>query len=429
MIAGFFRLFFKDIFYNILIKIYYNVFRIKKNDLTKKAINEMTRNQSVYFFISVLTIGAVAINLINLNQIKAAENNISKTVLTHIILPEFDTVTPEILIEETAIPNNVLLAKKAEKSYQPDLLNKEPLVGPGENTNQNNLPIFNDENNLVFKPLINVGSNNDFENGNNATSSQRLSTIDYVVKAGDTVSGIANYFNLTVNTILWANNLTAYSLIQPGAKLTILPASGILYNVKSGDTVSGIANRYSVDADKILSANNLESGLKINQKIIIPGARPISTYVAKAAVSSTSNNSGLSVIRDLIQSPVSKTSGSGMAWPTVGHYITQYYSWRHTGVDIANKIGTPIYAADNGIVLVAQGGWNGGYGNTVLLDNGGNIRTRYGHASKLLVKPGEKVVKGQIIALMGSTGRSTGPHLHFEVLIKGARTNPLNYVR
>jgi murein DD-endopeptidase MepM/ murein hydrolase activator NlpD len=101
---------------------------------------------------------------------------------------------------------------------------------------------------------------------------------------------------------------------------------------------------------------------------------------------------------------------------------------RHNGIDIANKVGTPIYAADNGKVELSASGWNGGYGNTILI-NHGKLKTRYGHLSRLYVKAGQTVEKGQVIGEMGSTGRSTGPHLHFEVLSGSVRYNPLNYVR
>ena len=116
-----------------------------------------------------------------------------------------------------------------------------------------------------------------------------------------------------------------------------------------------------------------------------------------------------------------------MAWPTVGARITQYFSWRHVGVDIANKTGTPLYAADAGVVEFA--GWATGYGNSIVINHGGGKKTRYGHASKLFVKVGDEVEKGENIAAMGSTGWSTGPHLHFEVMINGAKYNPLNYIR
>jgi len=168
--------------------------------------------------------------------------------------------------------------------------------------------------------------------------------------------------------------------------------------------------------------------LKIGQKLLIPGGVKLTTQTAS---SRNRNVSGLSVIRNLVTPSNSKAAPSSakMVWPTVGHRITQYFSWRHNGVDIGNKVGTPLYAADDGVVVTSTGGWNGGYGNTIVIDHGGGVKTRYGHASKLLVKAGESVERGQLIALMGSTGRSTGSHLHFEVIIKGSRYNPLNYIK
>ncbi len=116
-----------------------------------------------------------------------------------------------------------------------------------------------------------------------------------------------------------------------------------------------------------------------------------------------------------------------MVWPTVGHTVTQYYSWRHTALDIANKVGTPIYASGEGVVEVAS--WNaGGYGYQIVINHGGGRETRYAHLSAFAVKVGDRVTKGQNIGSMGSTGNSTGPHVHFEVIVNGKRANPLSYV-
>jgi len=116
-----------------------------------------------------------------------------------------------------------------------------------------------------------------------------------------------------------------------------------------------------------------------------------------------------------------------MIWPTQGYRITQYYSWRHFAVDIANKRGTPIYATDTGVIQYV--GWSIGYGYNIIIDHGGSKKTRYAHLSKFYVKTGQKVGKGESIGAMGSTGWSTGPHLHFEVIINGRKHNPLNYIR
>ncbi len=346
--------------------------------------------------------------------------------MAQLIPSEFSSAPNEKLIEETSSPQTTNISNSK-------LIASSTSIKITENTNQtssteqvykqNSLLNFNDNNDLVFKPL-NVDLST---NGQNTDSGRRTKIIEYTVRNGDTVSSIARRFSITINTILWANNLSARSLIRPGDTLTILPESGVLYTVKSGDTVSGIAQKYNVSIDKILSHNNISSGIKIKQKIIIPGGRKI---IQRKIISRRSaRHNGLSAIKNLIKSSPAKTSNQKMVWPTVGHRITQYYSWRHHAIDIANRIGTPIYAAADGVVIIAAYGWNGGYGNTIIIDHGNGIRTRYGHASKLFVKVGERVKKGENIAAMGSTGHSTGPHVHFEVIVNGVRRNPLNYVR
>ncbi len=138
--------------------------------------------------------------------------------------------------------------------------------------------------------------------------------------------------------------------------------------------------------------------------------------------------SGYTAIKDFVKTQNSKpVAGNKMHWPTEGSIITQYYSWRHKGLDIANKTGTPLYAADTGTIL--ESGWRNGYGYQVLIDHGGGKKTRYAHASALHVKVGEKVSKGQTIASMGSTGWSTGPHIHFEVIINNIKQNPLHFIK
>jgi len=126
---------------------------------------------------------------------------------------------------------------------------------------------------------------------------------------------------------------------------------------------------------------------------------------------------------------VAAPAGSGYLWPAGVRYISQYFGWRHTGLDIAGKIGTGLYASRAGTVTRSQCGWNGGYGCYIIIDHGNGITTLYGHASRLYVSVGEYVSQGQTFAAMGSTGRSTGSHLHFEVRVNGARQNPLRYIR
>ena len=252
----------------------------------------------------------------------------------------------------------------------------------------------------------------------------RTTIVFHAVQSGETISTIAQEYDISVSAILWENNLTAYSVIRPGNTLAILPVSGVSYAIQRGDTLQGIAKKYGVTKEEIANFNKLaDSGyLRAGQKIIIPGGSK--KYTAPAVTS----YSGIAALKELITPPSAKpVPGNKMNWPTIGYRITQYYSWRHRGIDIANKLGTPIYAADAGVVEYA--GWGTGYGNQVVIDHGGGKRTRYGHASKLLVQKGEEVAKGQTTALIGSTGWSTGPHVHFEVIINNIKYNPFDFVK
>jgi murein DD-endopeptidase MepM/ murein hydrolase activator NlpD len=253
--------------------------------------------------------------------------------------------------------------------------------------------------------------------------SKRRAVINYNILPGDTLGGIAKRFNISVNTILWANNLTAYSTIKPGQTLKILPTSGVAHQLKKGETLSAVAKLYGItDLDNILEFNGLitASDLKIGETLIIPGGVKKSAVVAtKPKTTTTSKTSG---------GPAAKISATKFQWPTTSYRITQYYGWRHTGLDIGNKVGQPIYAAEDGQVITA--GWNaGGYGNYVIINHNNGLQTLYGHQSKILVAKGQWVTRGQVIGLIGNTGRSTGPHLHYEVRVNGSRLNPLNYIR
>jgi murein DD-endopeptidase MepM/ murein hydrolase activator NlpD len=256
------------------------------------------------------------------------------------------------------------------------------------------------------------------------TKREREEIITHTVVPGDTVSTIAREYGISASTILWENDLSVYSIIRPGDKLAILPVSGISHKVKSGENLGKIAKDYKVEEEEIMSANKLaDASLQIGQKLIIPGVAKVTSTAYKPKT-----YTGFEAIKNIIAAPSAKpVSGNKMNWPTEGSRISQYYSWRHLGLDIANKLGTPLYAADAGVVEFA--GWGTGYGNQIVIDHGGGKKTRYAHASKLYVGKGDKIDKGQSIAAMGSTGWSTGSHLHFEVIINGRKMNPLDYIK
>jgi murein DD-endopeptidase MepM/ murein hydrolase activator NlpD len=268
---------------------------------------------------------------------------------------------------------------------------------------------------------------NAIENGPESAGSEsglpptRTAIVEYEVQAGDTVGSIAAKYGLQTLTIISANGLGPNGIIRVGQKLRILPVNGLIVKVKKGDSISKLAKTYKSDVAGILEINGLadDQALAVGTELILPGGK---TPPALAPKRTTNYAAGT------LPSPVD--NGGTFLWPTSSRRITQYYNWRHTGLDIGGPVGTPLFAAESGTVVFS--GWNrGGYGNMVLIDHGGGYWTRYAHATKLLVSAGDIVKRGDTIALMGSTGRSTGPHLHFEVL-KGStsrRVNPLDYIK
>lgn len=263
----------------------------------------------------------------------------------------------------------------------------------------------------------------------------RTETEEYIVVDGDTLSGIANKFGISIATVMWENNLTVRDFIKPGQKLSILPSSGVTYKVKKGDTVAKIAASYGIESTEIKSWNGIDddSALQIGNQLFIPGGKIVTPVAPKpkpvAVVPKASAPSS-------VQTP--SASDADMVWPAATHYISQPYGiWSrvsggtHSGVDLAAAVGTLIYAADDGIVTHAGCGAScrKSYGLYIDIDHGNGLMTRYGHTSKLLVAVGDQVRRGQVIAYMGSTGLSTGPHLHFEVRKNGRYVNPMPWIR
>jgi LysM repeat protein len=245
----------------------------------------------------------------------------------------------------------------------------------------------------------------------------------YQVKAGDTVLAIAARYGLQPETIMWANSAieTNPDRLAIGDQLNILPFDGVLHVVKPGDTLSGLAARYKVDVSKIIgyAPNELadaSSALKIGSQIVVPdGTKPFVTPQIATGVRRA-------------DAPVDAARGSGsFSWPTSGN-ITQQFWGGHRAIDIGSWVGAPVKAADSGYVVLAGGGWNGGYGNHVIVDHGNGYTTLYAHLNSIFVRPGESVSRGQQLGTVGNTGNSTGPHLHFEIRYQGVPRNPHNWL-
>lgn len=232
----------------------------------------------------------------------------------------------------------------------------------------------------------------------------------YVVKKGDTLSQIAQMFDVTVNTIKWGNNLSSNTL-KEGETLVILPISGVKHTVAKGETLASIAKKYKADAEEIKDYNNIEGSLAVGATIIVPDGE----------VMPAPSTSGSSV-------RVGGGSSSGLR-ELVGYFLRPLVGGRksqgihgYNGVDLAAPIGTPILAAADGEVIVSRsGGWNGGYGNYIVIKHSNGTQTLYAHNTANKVSAGDTVNQGDVIGTVGSTGKSTGSHLHFE--IRGAK-NP-----
>lgn len=228
----------------------------------------------------------------------------------------------------------------------------------------------------------------------------------YVVREGDTLPAIAKMFDVSVNTIRWANDISG-NTIKVSQTLVILPISGIKHIVKSGDTLQGIAKQHKGDLNEILQYNNLTIGskLSIGDVVIVPDGEAAPTSTTRPSVNSSSAR---------------PTYNGYYLRPIVGGVKSQGLHG-YNGVDLAGSYGANILASADGEVIISRSGWNGGYGTYVVIKHGNGTQTLYGHLSSTLVSAGSRVSQGQVIGRMGSTGKSTGVHLHFE--IRGAR-NP-----
>jgi murein DD-endopeptidase MepM/ murein hydrolase activator NlpD len=253
------------------------------------------------------------------------------------------------------------------------------------------------------------------------SSSGSIST--YTVQPGDSISGIAAANGVSVDTILWANGLTRKSAIKPGTTLVILPVSGVRHTVAKGESLAGIAKKFGADVEDIASYNGIDSGVGLisGSVLIIPGGEITTPVLKKVATgkSSVKIKTGGSMGAVKAVGNTSKAISLGNPAPA-GRVSQGIHGWN--GIDFAAPSGSAVLAAAEGTVIVSRmGGWNGGYGNYIVIDHGDGTQTLYAHLSSDSVSVGQKVSRGQQIGGVGNTGKSTGYHLHFEV--RGAK-NP-----
>ncbi|MFA6992497.1 MAG: M23 family metallopeptidase [Candidatus Gracilibacteria bacterium] len=266
--------------------------------------------------------------------------------------------------------------------------------------------------------------------------SNRIGLTDYAVhtvESGETLSSIAEKYGVKTSTVLWENGLSNANSLRTGQKLLVPPVDGVSYTVQKGDSIEKIATKYKITADAIVAQNNIaDNTITRGQSLFLPGAVPIvSPSIASRSASGTrSVRVDAYDYSNVSDSDAAPSIGKIFIYPTTGK-ITQGYRAGHYATDIADRSKPAIWAAADGTVeKVSTGTWGGGYGNHIIIDHGDGVKTLYAHMASVDVEVGDTVSQGDVIGIMGNTGRvygATGIHLHFEVMINGVKKNPVNY--
>ncbi len=281
-------------------------------------------------------------------------------------------------------------------------------------------PVFAQQSDEVSQSTIEVGQEV-FETERSQKPRDKI--ITYSVEKGDTIVTIAKKFDISADTIKWENDIDGIEILSIGQELKILPVTGVAHKVAPQETIYSISEKYKTNAQGIADfpfntfADPETFAMVAGQIVIVPGGVPPSDqpqYIKKQPV--------------YVASGPMPVSTGGWYFPVTGG-VSQYPAWYHMAVDVSGPIGTPVYAAHSGTVEQVIGGWDGGFGNNVWINNGDGIKTHYAHLSGSNVSAGQSVVGGQtVIGWRGNSGRSTGPHTHFEIQVNGVLVNPLNYV-
>lgn len=266
--------------------------------------------------------------------------------------------------------------------------------------------------------------------------SSRIGLTDYAVhtvESGETLSVIAARYGVGIDTIKWENGVSNANTLRVGQKLLVPPVDGISYEVSGTDTLSKIAEKYEISTDAIIAQNGLESDvIAKGQDLFLPDARPInppSTIVAGNYIAPSVSRGNASAV-SAAPSSAAPAYGATFIYPTRGK-ITQGYHGGHYAIDIGDRSMPPIWAAGGGTIIKASSGtWGGGYGNHVIIDHGNGLKSLYAHLDSLNVYEGQWVNQGDVLGIMGNTGRVygvTGIHLHWEVILNGVKQNPNNF--
>lgn len=329
------------------------------------------------------------------------------------LLATFCLIALSALAIQTA-DDTIMILTADNKELTEDIIAKSSGLQTADFTYSNRLLLFDELAGTALGPL-DSGWDNLWSSSINLQEDFRLEEIIeerqnrvnfkiHTVQRGETLWDISIMYGVDVATIAGANHdIANIHAIQPGMELRIMNIRGTVHVVAAGENAEDIAAKYEVKLSALLDYNEMDpNNLIKGQELVIPGAEPLDFADRGGALDS-------------------------FVWPVRGGYISSPFGMRwgqlHEGLDIAVNTGTPVYAAKSGRVTFS--GWNGGYGNTVDIDHGGGVMTRYAHNHRLIVSNGQYVQQGQIIAYSGNTGNSTGPHLHFEIRQDGKPVDPM----
>ena len=251
--------------------------------------------------------------------------------------------------------------------------------------------------------------------------------IDYTLSSVDSLSSLSNFFGVSPEAIAYANGITDPAKLEAGKQIAIPPVEGALYTVVAGDTVGSVATHFKVGPDVISTYNRLyfePEHFAPGQRILVPGAALPALVYQTADAQMAEAEKPTVIARAADPAPAPAQRGGTLAWPVNG-VITQYFWSGHTGVDIAAPYGSGLASSIDG--LVSATGWVAVGGLRVCITSGG-LEECYYHTGAVFVSPGQRVAKGQIVASIGMTGVTTGPHVHWETKINGVFQNPFGVI-
>lgn len=386
--------------------------RLDKSPLLKSKIGLVFYNRYLmHVILLIITLTVASTNILQANEVKR-EDVAKKSNLYKLVSPE------ELSFTEDEIVEKANFQEKKQKSYIdtsgvavaniPELTKKEATQ---------EIAMLGNASALTSAAVLEGGY-----------SKKRAETTAYEVQSGDTISTIAEQFGLKVSTLYWANKMSSNTTLKPGYTMTIPTGDGTLHKVADSDTLDKIIEKYKGDKEETILLNDIDSDelIVVGTEILVAGGTPPPppAPVAKTPSSSIGSSSWSGFFNPTDDFNV---TGGTLNWPSACRSVSQGVRWGHVAIDINCAHGTGIYAAESGTVTVIPNRGNG-YGNYIIINHGNGMSTLYAHLSGFAVNSGQYVSRGQQIGYEGSTGWSTGPHLHFEVMDGGAKQNPWGYL-